>query len=129
MAAEKCTAGDTTRVRVGDATFEIRPFLPASRAGWPQLAMGEWQLRATGFGDCHPYDEVNYVLEGELEVECDGEVVRAGAGEVIRVPAGSPAFYRAASFARMLYIYGPNPEGLPSDGFPDPKAPHAPEHS
>lgn len=122
MTAEKHTSGKPKQVKVADTSFEIRPLLPTSRAGWPQLAMGEWELRATGFGDCHPYDEVNYVLEGELEVECDGEVLLAGAGEVIRVPAGSPAFYRAAGHARMLYIYGPNPDGLPSTGFADPKA-------
>lgn len=125
MPAEKCTPGEAKRVAVAGTPFEIRPLLPTSREGWPQLAMGEWQLDHAGFGDRHPYDEVNYVLEGELEVECDGVVLRAGPGEVIRVPASTPAFYRAHDRARMLYIYGPNPEGLPSDGFPDPNAPHA----
>lgn len=123
MPAEKRTTGEPKEVGVADARFRIRPLLPASRAGWPQLAMGEWELRATGFGDCHPYDEVNYVLEGQLEVECEGETLLAGAGEVIRVAAGSRAFYRAHDYARMLYIYGPNPDGLPSEGFADPNAP------
>ena len=69
---------------------------------------------ARGFGDCHPHDEVTYVLEGLLEVDCDGVRVTAGPGDVVRVPAGHPAYYHAPRHARMLYIYGPNPQGLPA---------------
>jgi len=90
-----------------------------SRAGWDQLAMGEWQLTHSGFGDCHPHDEVNYVVEGLLEVDCDGVRVSAGPGDVVRVPAGRPAYYHAPEHARMLYVYGPNPQGLPSWSFDD----------
>lgn len=97
-----------------------RMILPAPESGWRQLAMGEWELRECGFGDCHPHDEVNYVLEGRLAVDCDGATVEAGPGDVIRVPAGCPAYYRAPRYARMLFVYGPNPEGLPARTFTDP---------
>lgn len=123
MTPQKCPPGEPREVRLTDASFVIRPMLPAPKAGWPQLALGEWTLDRSGFGDCHPFDEVNYVLEGVLEVESGGLVVRVGAGEAVRVPAGTPAFYRAHGKARMLYIYGPNPDGLPSDDFFDPKSP------
>lgn len=96
-----------------------RMILPAPESGWDQLAMGEWELRAAGFGDCHPHDEVNYVLEGRLYVDCDGETVRGDAGDVIRVPADHAAYYRAPDYARMLFVYGPNPLGRPTRTFTD----------
>ena len=39
------------------------------------------------------------------------------AGDTIRVPAGLPALYHAPVYARMLYVYGPNPEGRLSTTF------------
>jgi mannose-6-phosphate isomerase-like protein (cupin superfamily) len=96
-----------------------RPIIAPHKSGWDQLAMGEWSLAGEGFGDRHPHDEVNYVLEGLLEVDCDGARVSAGPGDVVRVPAGRPAYYFAPAYARMLYIYGPNPQGLPATTFQD----------
>jgi len=96
-----------------------RVIIAPSRNGWDQLAMGEWELRAAGFGDCHPHDEVTYVLEGRLEVDCAGRRVVAEPGDVVRVPAHEPAYYFAPEYARMLYVYGPNPSGAPAWTFTD----------
>jgi len=100
-------------------TEGTRVIIAPRRGGWDQLAMGEWELRAAGFGDCHPHDEVTYVLAGRLEVDCGGERVVAGPGDVVRVPAHEPAYYYAPEFARMLYVYGPNPSGEPAWTFTD----------
>lgn len=90
-----------------------RGILAPDPAGWSGVALTEWQLTAQEWSDTHPFDELNYVLDGELEVECDGESVLARAGDVVRVPAGSTGTYRAR-YARMLAIYAPNPDGLPT---------------
>jgi hypothetical protein len=37
--------------------------------------------------------------------------------DTVVVPAGSKARYAAPTYARMLAIYGPNPEGLESGDF------------
>jgi quercetin dioxygenase-like cupin family protein len=95
------------------------PILPAPPTGWPQLAMGEWSLSRGGWTDRHPFDELNYVLEGRLVVECDGEVLEAGPGETVQVFAGSVAHYHAPDHARMIYVYGPNPNGEPSEELGD----------
>lgn len=104
---------------LADPRSGCRAIIAPRERGWDQLAMGEWALTAEGFGDCHPHDEVTYVLEGRLEVDCDGVRASAGPGDVVRVPAGRPAYYFAPDYARMLFIYGPNPNGLPATTFQD----------
>jgi ethanolamine utilization protein EutQ (cupin superfamily) len=88
-----------------------RAFIPPTTGGWSGVALMEWELTAQEWIDEHPHDEFNYVLEGTLMVSCDGETVEVGAGQVVRVPAGSRGRYWAPGHARMLAIYGPNPEG------------------
>ena len=38
----------------------------------------------------HDFEQIFYVLSGEMNVEIDGEVFRAPAGSLIRFPAGVP---------------------------------------
>lgn len=90
-----------------------RSIIAPAGEGWSGVVLTEWQLTAQEWSDTHPFDELNYVLDGELEVECDGESVLARPGDLVRVPAGSTGTYRAR-YARMLAIYAPNPEGLPT---------------
>lgn len=96
--------------------FDVVPILPAPPSGWDGPAMGQWELEDAVIVDCHPFDEINLVLEGELTVRTrDGEVV-AGVGDAVRVSAGTPAEYRSRGHrSRMLYVYGPNPEGSSSE--------------
>jgi Cupin domain len=97
-----------------------RSIVPAPAGGWTHVPMGEWELAdGAGFGDCHPHDELNFVLAGLLVVECDGERVEAGVGDVVRVPANRPAYYSAPTYARMVFVYGANPGGLPATTFTD----------
>jgi ethanolamine utilization protein EutQ (cupin superfamily) len=91
-----------------------RVLIPATDAGWSGVAMMEWELTAQEWSDEHPHDEFNYVLEGTLMVSCDGETVEVPAGSVVQVPAGSRGRYWAPERARMLAVYGPNPNAEPS---------------
>ena len=94
-----------------------RTIIDADPGGWSGIALSEWELNAAAWTDRHPHDEVNYVLEGELHVESDGETVVAGPGDTVWVRAGSVGTYTAPVHARMLAIYGPNPDGAESDSF------------
>ncbi len=91
-----------------------RTLIPPPPQGWPGFALMEWELRGETWSDVHPFDEVNYVLDGELHVSSGGSTVVAAPGDAVRVPAGEPGVYSAPSYARMLAIYGPNPDGAPS---------------
>jgi ethanolamine utilization protein EutQ (cupin superfamily) len=100
-----------------DAFMPGRTIIDADPAGWTGVALTEWELRAASWTDRHPHDEINYVLAGELHVESDGETVVARAGDTVWVRAGSTGTYTAPVQARMLAIYGPNPDGAESDSF------------
>ena len=89
-------------------------FIPPAAGGWPAVALTEWELVGEEWVDEHPFDEINYVLAGTLFVTCDDVTVEVTAGSVVRVPAGAIGTYRAPDRARMLAIYGPNPEGRPT---------------
>ncbi|MEU9823264.1 cupin domain-containing protein [Pseudonocardia alni] len=87
-------------------------------AAWNGVRVGEWVLDSTGWQDRHPHDEINYVLEGTLFVSCDGETVEVGPGEVVHVPAGRTGTYWSHGRARMLCVFGPNPDGAPTTARP-----------
>lgn len=89
-------------------------FLPPTSEGWQTIALAEWELVGEEWVDEHPHDEFNYVLEGTLFVSCDDVTVEVPRGSVVRVPAGTAGRYWAPERARMLAIYGPNPDGRPS---------------
>ncbi|MEO6820937.1 MAG: cupin domain-containing protein [Candidatus Nanopelagicales bacterium] len=79
--------------------------------GWADMALSEWELQGSGWTDQHPHDETNFVIAGELHIECDGQEVVLGPGDCARVPAGAVGRYWAPVYARMLAVYGPNPAG------------------
>jgi quercetin dioxygenase-like cupin family protein len=81
----------------------------------PDVALVEWELRGAGWQDRHPHAEINYVLEGELHVEADGQTVVLGPGDCVRIAPGETGRYWAPTYARMLGVYGANPDGAPTD--------------
>ena len=85
------------------------------RSDGHDYALSEWELSSAGFSDHPPHDEVTFVLEGELHIRVEETTVVGKPGDTITVPAGSTGHYWAPRYARMLGIYGPNPEGEPSE--------------
>lgn len=79
--------------------------------GWTEPVLMEWSLTGEYWLDEHAHTEYAYVLEGCLHVEVDGVTVVAQAGDTVCVPAGCVGRYYAPEHARMLGVYGPNPEG------------------
>ena len=84
---------------------------------WDDFILSEWELEACAWEDFHPHSETAYVLEGELHIESQGQTVVLKPGDSARVNPGGVGRYWAPVYARMVTIYGPNPEGLESHSF------------
>jgi ethanolamine utilization protein EutQ (cupin superfamily) len=100
-----------------DDLMSGRTIIAPDPGGWSGVALMEWELTAAEWTDRHPHEEINFILDGELHVEVGDQVVIARAGDTVRVEAGSTGRYFAPAYARMLAIYGPNPDGAESDSF------------
>ncbi len=108
--------GDEVRLRVVDSgDVEVIEYLSEDREGPPAHS--------------HPWDEVEYVIEGEVEILVDDEWTRGGPGTVQMLPRGVGHAVRVpVGSARLLMItIGPPYAGLARDvaalgvaGYPDP---------
>jgi ethanolamine utilization protein EutQ (cupin superfamily) len=63
-----------------------------------EAVLADWTLR---------YDEVFYVIEGELVISSGQETVRGGPGEVILIPAGTTVTYRAGAGTKAFFVLHP----------------------
>lgn len=73
----------------------------------PRLGAGLMEMENTTFAWTLNYDEMDYVVEGELSILIDGERVTAGPGEVIYIPKGSSIRFSVSGRARFLYFVYP----------------------
>ncbi len=76
------------------------------RDGVP-MAAGLLSLRAGSFPWRLDYDEVEYVLEGELHITTATQRVVGFPGDVIVVPKGSEITFGTPSWAKFLYVTYP----------------------
>ncbi|MCG4734831.1 cupin domain-containing protein, partial [Casaltella massiliensis] len=53
------------------------------------------------------YDEVDYVIEGTLDIIINGKTVSASAGELILIPKGSSIQFSVKDYARFIYVTYP----------------------
>lgn len=73
----------------------------------PRLGVGIMEMRDTTFPWTLNYDEMDYVVEGRLEILCNGQKVSAGPGELIYIPKGSGIQFSVTGHARFLYFVYP----------------------
>lgn len=105
----------------GANTLELEPFptdlhhpemdvrlldLVTAAHGMP-MAAGMMSLRQGSFPWTLDYDEVEYVIEGELHITTADQVAVGRPGDVIAVPKGSSITFGTPSWARFLYVTYP----------------------
>ena len=73
----------------------------------PRLGVGIMEMTDTTFPWTLNYDEMDYVVEGRLEILCNGQKVSAGPGELIHIPKGSEIQFSVTGHARFLYFVYP----------------------
>ncbi|MGV3620771.1 MAG: cupin domain-containing protein [Archangium sp.] len=92
-------AGEGKNVQLKDViTAADRSPMGAGFMAWKAADSFAWELT---------YDEVDYVLEGELHVTIDGRVVEAKAGDVVFIPKGSRITFGTPSSVRVFYVTHP----------------------
>jgi ethanolamine utilization protein EutQ len=77
-----------------------------ARHGMP-MAAGMMSLRQGSFPWTLDYDEVEYVIEGELHITTVDQLAVGRPGDVIAVPRGSSITFGTPSWARFLYVTYP----------------------
>ena len=73
----------------------------------PRLGFGVMEMDRSTFKWTLNYDEVDYIIEGVLEILIDGRKVVGRAGDVIFIPAGSTIEFSAPVFTRFFYTVYP----------------------
>ena len=73
----------------------------------PRMGAGVMELDHTSFEWTLTYDEYDMVIEGELEIEIDGRIVRGGHGDIIYIPKGSHIHFQTPTFTRYAYFVYP----------------------
>ncbi|HBJ8885039.1 TPA: DUF861 domain-containing protein [Listeria monocytogenes] len=72
-----------------------------------RLGFGLMEMKDTTFDWFLDYDEVDYIIEGRLDVVIDGRTVSAGPGEIIFIPKGSQIKFSVNGEARFIYVTYP----------------------
>ena len=68
----------------------------------PRLGCGLMVMERTTFPWTLTYDEMDYVIEGRLDILVDGQTVSAGPGEVLYIPKDTSIQFSVRDKARLL---------------------------
>lgn len=73
----------------------------------PRLGCGLMVMKDTTFDWRLEYDEVDYIISGQLDVLIDGRKVSAKAGEILFIPKSSSIKFSVTGDARFIYVTYP----------------------
>lgn len=71
------------------------------------LACGFMEMEESEFDWTLDYDEVDYVIEGTLEIKTEGEKIAGNAGDVIMIPKGSSISFSTPDRVKFFYVTYP----------------------
>lgn len=73
----------------------------------PRLGAGIMEMDQTIFDWTLNYDEVDYVIEGTLEIVVEGRRIVGQAGDVLLIPKGSKIQFSSPGRCRFMYVVYP----------------------
>lgn len=73
----------------------------------PRLGAGIMEMEDTTFDWTLNYDEVDYVIEGTLEIIIDGRKIVGNKGDVILIPKNTKIQFSTPNFCRFMYVVYP----------------------
>lgn len=74
----------------------------------PRLMFGIMEMKEASFFDWTlRYDEVDYIIDGVLEITVDGKTSRAGRGDIIFIPKNTSVTFSTPDETRFMYVTYP----------------------
>ncbi len=73
----------------------------------PRLGCGIMEMEKTTFDWTLNYDEIDYVIDGTLEIIIDGKKVIGNKGDIILIPKNTKIQFSVPDFARFMYVVYP----------------------
>lgn len=73
----------------------------------PRLGCGVMEMEETTFDWTLKYDEIDYVIDGTLEIVIDGRKVVGNKGDIIFIPKDTSIQFSVPEFARFVYVTYP----------------------
>lgn len=73
----------------------------------PRLGLGIMEIDNTSFQWTLTYDEVDYVIDGTLEIVIDGRKITAGPGEIIFIPKNTHISFSSPNKTKFMYVCYP----------------------
>lgn len=73
----------------------------------PRIMAGIMEMDESSFPWTLEYDEVDYIIEGVLEIRINDAVIRGEAGDIIFIPKGSSISFVSPGKSRFLYVTYP----------------------
>lgn len=73
----------------------------------PRLGCGVMEMEETVFDWTLKYDEIDYIMEGTLEIIIDGRKVVGEQGDIILIPKNTPIKFSCPDHAKFIYIVYP----------------------
>lgn len=73
----------------------------------PRLGCGLMYMKDTTFDWTLEYDEIDYVISGQLDIHIDGRTISAGPGEIILIPKSSSIQFSVTGESRFVYVTYP----------------------
>lgn len=90
--------------REGDKVF-IKDAITIQES--PRLGCGLMEMNESVFDWTLRYDEIDYILEGTLEIITDDEKNIGNAGDIIYIPKNSAVKFSVPKYAKFLYVTYP----------------------
>ncbi|MCG8472347.1 MAG: cupin domain-containing protein [Desulfobacterales bacterium] len=73
----------------------------------PRMGCGIMEMDKTSFDWTLRYDEIDYIIDGTLEIVIDGRKVVGNKGDILFIPKDTSISFSVPEFARFMYVTYP----------------------
>jgi ethanolamine utilization protein EutQ len=73
----------------------------------PRLGCGLMEMKESKFDWTLKYDEIDYIIDGTLEINIEGRKVVGNKGEMIFIPKNSIIEFSVPNYAKFMYVTYP----------------------